>query len=263
MCLWRSRRAPIFEGQWTCSPDCLRAHVAAAVERESQSGPGGERSHRLPVGLILLEQGSITEEQLRAALAGQQRRAAETGEAIRLGRWLLDSGLLSETALTRALSAQWSCPILSLEGSRSAEMGTALPRLFAEALGALPVRAAGRRLLTLAFSGRIDRSLAYAVERMSRMRVVAGIARESEFLREQTRFFAAPAPATRCLEAESLRALSGAIAAGLEREKPVEARLARVHDFWWLRLWRRIPGEEGLPASNDVEDQIWSVGRAG
>ena len=31
--LWRSRSSPVFEAGWTCSADCTRVRVAAAVRR--------------------------------------------------------------------------------------------------------------------------------------------------------------------------------------------------------------------------------------
>lgn len=257
MHVWRSRRVPVFEQRWACSPECLRALVTAAVAREGQDLGGPERADRFPVGLLLLEQGAISGEQLRQALRERDRQGeTESG----LGEWLLRSGLLSETALARARSAQWNCPVLSPSGSRAPEMGSAVPRFLAEALGAVPLRTLGGGVLTLAFSTRVDRSLTYAIEHVTGMRVAAGVARASEFQREQERFFSAPAPEARLLEAESLGALARAIAGCIEQEKAPEARVARVHDFWWLRIWRQNPGDRGLPGSPAVADQIWRVG---
>jgi hypothetical protein len=138
-----------------------------------------------------------------------------------------------------------------------------MPRFLSEAFGALPVRAAAGRVLYVAFSGRIDRSLSYALERMTGMRVAAGLARDSEFAGAQAEFLGTPAPATRFLEAASSWVLVRAIAERIESERPVEARLARIHDTYWLRLWRRGADGQGLPVPGAVEDLLATVGSPG
>jgi hypothetical protein len=260
--LWRSRRVPGFEGGWACSAECMGDLVAAAVRREMDGGISisAFRQHRVPMGLMLVEQGRITPEQLRAALDGQQRAAKETGETVRLGEWLLRSGVLAERALTRALSAQWNCPVYSLGSYRPEEVAASMPRFLSEAFGALPVRVAGGKLLYVAFSGRIDRSLSYALERIGGMRVTAGIAPDSEFERAQVRFLETPAPRARFIEAASSWVLARTITRLIESEKPLDARLARIHDYYWLRMFRRAAPGSGLPPSEAVEDLLFTVG---
>lgn len=262
MRLWRSRRVPGFEGHWACSAECMGDLVAAAVRREMDGGSSipAAYPHRVPMGLMLVEQGRITPDQLREALEGQQRAAEETGETVRLGEWLLRSGVLAEPALTRALSTQWNCPVFSLDGYRPEEVAATMPRFLSEALGALPVRAARGKLLYVAFSGRIDRSLSYAMERMGGLEVASGIASDSEFGRAQMRFLETEAPRTRFLEAASSWVLVLTIARLIESEKPVDARLVRIHDYYWLRLWRRGAEAPGPPACDQVEDLLCTVG---
>jgi hypothetical protein len=256
MHLWRSRRSPVFEGGWSCSPGCMAELVRAAVRREIALGSGAPYRHRIPLGLLLVDQGHITREQLRDALRHQERAAETDPDRLRLGEWLVGSGILSETVLTRALSAQWSCPLFSPGAYRAADVASALPRLLVEALGALPLRVLGGGTLCLAFSRRIDRTLAYAAERMLGLRVAAGIVRGSEFLAAQAELLAVPAPRARYLETSGTAALAHLLTAIVEQEKPLDARLARVHSFWWLRLWRHTPGGSGLPNCADVEDVL-------
>ncbi len=263
--LWRSRRIPVFEGQWACSEECLEELVARAVRREmdGRDTPPVPWTHRVPMGLMLVEQGEITSGQLHAALEGQRKEAA-TGEASRLGEWLLRSGVLSESVLTRALSAQWNCPVFSLEAFEPAEVVAVLPRLLSEAFGALPVRAPGGKHLDVAFAGRVDRSLCYALERMTGLRVFAGIALDSEFRIAQQRLFSVRPVATRHLEAANSWVLVRAMTRWIETVRPEEARLVRLHDYYWLRIWRRGPRRGSLPASATVEDMLATLGtRAG
>ncbi len=263
--LWRSSRVPGFEGRWACSAECMGELVASAVRREMDAGGSraDPRPHRLPMGLMLVEQGRITPGQLREALESRQRAVEQSGETIRLGEWLLRSGILSEHALTRALSAQWNCPVFALEGYRPEEVAAAMPRFLSEAFGALPVRVAAGKLLYLAFSSRIDRSLSYALERIGGLPVTSGMAPDSEFERAQNRYLATAGPGTRYLEAASSSVLARAMTRLIESERPVDARLARIHNYYWLRMFRRGAPEAGLPPLETVEDVLCAVGSTG
>ena len=72
---------------------------------------------------------------------------------------------VSEQLVTRALSLQWSCPVLPLEFHDPEALAPLLPRLFIDAFGALPLRMAAGKLLYLGFEERLDAVLALALER--------------------------------------------------------------------------------------------------
>jgi hypothetical protein len=252
MHLWRSRRAPVFEGRWACSEDCMAEVVRLAVRREIATGFAAPYRHRIPLGLLLVDRGHITGEQLQAAV--RHREEARDAQDLRLGEWLVESGILSETVLTRALALQWNCPVFSPGAYRAADVASALPRLLSEALGVLPLRVVGGQTLCLAFSERIDRTLGYAAERILGLRISSGIVGDSEFSPARTEFLSSLAPPARLVEISGTAALARLVTSLVEREKPLEARLARIHGFWWLRLWRRAPRGSGLPECADVED---------
>ena len=258
--LWRSHRAPIFEGRWACSGECTGELVRAAIEREMNGRSSGIQPHRVPIGLLLVQGGRISPDQLRYALDQQRRAEERTGQRILLGRWLVENGIVDEGDLTRILSAQWNCPIFSIAGCRPEEIVSALPRFLAETMGTVPVRIARGRLLYLACSQRVDRSLAYGLERMSRLRVVAGVVRDPEFRTAQARYLAAEPPPTRILEVASTTILARALTRVVESEKPAEARLVRIHETWWLRIWRQGSRRSTLSASAGVEDTLARVG---
>lgn len=211
------------------------------------------------MGLLLVEQGRISTTQLREALFQQQRSEQRSGERVLLGKWLIESGILQETELTRALGAQWNCPVFSLAGCSPEEAGSAMPRFFVDTLNALPVRLAGGRLLYVAYAGHIDRSLNYALEHMNGVQVSAGIARDSEFRDARARSLLSEPPPVRFLEAANAGMLARALTRLIESEKPLEARLARVHDCWWLRMWRPAPRRAGLPARGEVHDCLCTI----
>jgi hypothetical protein len=254
--LWRSRGAPVFEGGWSCSARCTAAQVSAAVRRELDSRGVAQESHqhRIPLGLVMLEQGWITSKQLRQALEAQ--RAAKAG---RLGSWLVRQQGVNEQLVTRALGLQWSCPVLPLEFHDAEALAVLVPRLFVDAFGALPLRVAAGRLLYLGFADLLDPIVALAVERMSDLRVESGLVQESQFGPAHAHMLSAKFPAVELMEAVSESAVAHAFAKTIERVRPVESRLARVHDCLWLRMWRRLQSGP-MPEHDSIQDLICSIG---
>lgn len=254
--LWRNRRTPVFEGGWSCSAACTAARVAAAVARELDGrGVAQEvHRHRVPLGLLMLEQGWITPGQLRQALDAQ--RVAGAG---RLGRWLVGQQGVSAQLVARALGVQWSCPVLPLEFHDAEALTVLVPRLFLDAFGALPLRVAAGQLLYLGFEDRLDPVVALAIERMSGLRVECGLVEESLFGPAHTRMLGAKFPAAELIEAGSEPALAHALAKSIERARPVESRLVRVHDCLWLRMWQRAQSGP-MPERDSIRDVICSIG---
>jgi len=254
--VWRGRSAPVFEGGWNCSPACTEERLRASVRRELEGRgmtAGGYR-HRMPLGLLMMEQGWITPEQLKQAL--EEQRVAGGG---RLGQFLIRQKAVSEHLVTRALSLQWSCPVLPLPFHDPEGLSPLLPRLFIDAFGALPLRVAAGKLVYLGFEERLDAVLALALERMSGLRVESGLVQGSEFRPAHERMLRAVYPQAQLLEASSEPALVRALARSVERARPVESRLVRVHDCLWLRMWKRCQAGP-VPDKPSVEDVIGSVG---
>jgi len=253
--LWRSRHAPVFEGGWSCSSDCTAAQVASAVRRELDGRTVAEEihRHRVPLGLVMLEQGWITTGQLRQALNAQ--RVAGAG---RLGHWLVRQQRVSEQLVTRALGLQWSCPVMPLEYHDAEGLAVLVPRLFVDAFGALPLRVSSGKLLYLGFEDRLDPILALAVERMSGLRVESGLVAESQFGPAHTRMLSAKFSAVELIEAVSEQAVARALAKSIEQARPVASRLVRVHDCLWLRMWRR-PQSGPIPERGSTMDVICSI----
>ena len=253
--LWRSRSYPIFEAGWTCSAECTRERVAAAVRRELEgrvASPDAHR-HRVPLGLTMLEQGWITSAQLRHALEAQRSSGG------RLGHWLVHQQGVSEKLVTRALGLQWSCPVLPLEFHDAEALTALLPRLFVDAFGALPLRVAAGKLLYLGFEDRLDAVLALAVERITGLRVESGLVQGSLFGPAHTRMLGARFPRVELIEASSEPAAVHALSKAVERARPIESRLVRVHDCLWLRMILRMQTGP-LPDTSSVEDLICSIG---
>jgi hypothetical protein len=237
--------------------------VRSALRREagdgSVSGSAAPHRHRVPLGLLMLAQGWITQRQLRQALEAQ--RQAGSG---RIGEWLVSECGLEPEQITRGLGMQWNCPALSAEGFSPGTMALVMPGVFVEEFGMLPLRIAAGRILYLAFADGLDASAALAVEQMAGLKCESGILHESQFAPLRSRL----------LECESVKAglesspdtdsLAGRITAIIEQKQPVASRLVRMHRYYWLRLWleKGTVGSLGnLPLSGeDMRDYIFTVG---
>jgi hypothetical protein len=206
------------------------------------------------MGLLMLEHGWITQDQLRQALRAQK----EAGEG-RLGRWLVRQGATAEPMIARTLADQWNCPVLTLDGHDPAGVASVMPRLFADAFGALPVRVAANRTLYLGFEESLDPVLALAIERMTGLHVESGIVPESHFRRAHARLLEAKFPPVELIESVSESAAAYALARSIERARPCASRLVRVHECLWLRLWGQRQGER-TPEDTSIQDIVCLIG---
>jgi hypothetical protein len=254
--LFRKRSIPVFEGGWTCSPQCTEAVLRVAIRRElgGRSPAHDTHRHRIPLGLLMMEQGWITSRQLREAIEAQ--KAAGTG---RLGDWLVLQHATDEATVTRALGLQWSCPVLPADSTGSANLTALMPRLFLDASGALPLRIAADKLLYLGFEQSPDPVLTLAVGRMSGMRVESAIVPSSLFHKAQRKMLAAEFPAVQLAEAVSESAAAHLLGRSIERLQPVNAHLIRVHDCLWLRMWL-ARDTRAVPHIRSVCDVVCSIG---
>jgi Type II secretion system (T2SS), protein E, N-terminal domain len=253
--LWRSRQGPIFEEGWTCSFECTAARVRSAILRElvDRKETHEPHRHRVPLGLLMMQRGWISREQLHRALDAQ--RVAGAG---RLGYWLMRQSAASEETITRALGLQWSCPVLDAERHACIRLSPWIPRLILDAFRVLPVRLAATRILYLGFVERLDPVLALAVERMTGLRVECCVVAESQFLVAHANTLKGRFPATELVEAVSPSAAAHALAKSIEAFRPAAARLVRVHDCLWLRMWPRSR-LASLPETDGVQDVLCSI----
>ncbi len=259
---WRNRKRPIFEDQWGCSGRCVLNFVRAAVRRESADHTAetvAPHRHRVPLGLLMLSQEWITHSQLQYALDLQRTTGGRIGEIL-----ISECGIASEY-ITRALSLQWSCPVLSSRGFSAREMALVAPRTFVDKLGLVPVRVAGSKLLYLGFEDRLDASAALALELMSGLKVESGLMQAEEFRSIRTLLTENEGVELKEESWEETDAMAGRITAILEQKQPIASKLVRVQGNYWLRLWLE-PAARGkfamLPSSGeDMLDYLFTIER--
>ncbi len=260
---WRKdRRRPMLDGQWGCSVACLEEMADDAVQRESRDGRAdsdtGQHRHRVPLGLLLLANGLITHPQLQHALAMQ--RQAGTGK---IGRWLRDEFGLEEQCVTRALSVQWSCPVLTTEGFDARAMALAAPRVLVEAMRLVPLRIASEKILYVGFEDRMDASAGLALERMSGLKVESGLVDATLLDAARRRLLECSFVEASTEQVADESALAAKIACVLNTVQPRASKLVRVHGFYWLRMWLESGAMRsgGVPVTTeDMQDRVYTLG---
>ena len=228
--LFRSRSCPRFEEKWACSARCMEQIVADVVRSRIESWePGiGVRALRMPLGLILLSRGWITRQELQQALAAQRR----AGDG-RIGEWLGRLYGIQEATIAKALAIQWSCAVLP-SGAAGVEFASSLvPAFLRRRYGLALLRQESGAAFYLAGKYSAEHAAAHAMEHMLGAPVQAAFLEDSAWSAAEND------------SADSAEMYSGrdGVAAGIckliEDARPADARLVRVHDYLWLRMWLR------------------------
>jgi hypothetical protein len=178
---WRRSADGIrLQGRWYCGPECFEQIAQAEFKRLCSAPEGGrKKAHRMPIGLLMLSRGMISDRQLKQALSLQK----EKGDG-RIGKFLQDIGAATEKDVAVGLAAQWGCPVYPLDESPdSLQYASLLPMTLLETGRMLPVHLLRvPQTLYLAFVEGIDRNALYAVEQMLGLRTIPCIVSESAYV---------------------------------------------------------------------------------
>ena len=257
----KDRRRPVFEGRWGCTASCVATMVDLAIQREGDEADAiePEHRHRIPLGLIMLAQGWITNSQLQHALDGQRR--AGTGL---IGSWLIEECGLREDHITRAMGMQWGCPVLPLEGFDPKAMALTVPKMLVEHVGMVPLRIAGKRILYLGFDNHLDASAAFAMKRMSGLKVESGLVDATQLRQARQLLCECDFVDAAFEQLPDITTVSKRMASALCKMQPRASQMVRVHHFYWLRMWletdsMRNLGGGVLVTKEDIVDHIYTV----
>ena len=165
---WRDRGICL-QGVWYCGPSCFEASLCRRVA-PALTGTGAEEPvrHRIPLGLLLLSRGELSERQLQSALAAQRG-----GGEGRIGHWLEKLGFVSGEQVLIALGLQWACPVLS-SAPATPDCVRMIPYPLLARFRMLPVKyVEARRILYVAFGTDVNYPALFALEEMLRCRTEA------------------------------------------------------------------------------------------
>jgi len=146
-----------------CAPDCFESAAREQFTRLcAVAVPTPATRHRVPLGLLMISRGQLTNQQLRSALEAQRGSGRQ-----RLGEWLEQMGFATEHQVTAALAQQWACPVLASNASCDPSCLRLLPYHLLETFRILPVQfVQSTRMFHLALCDGIDYSALYAIEQM-------------------------------------------------------------------------------------------------
>lgn len=227
--LWRRRTYPRFEGKWACSASCMERIIADSIRSQMESWERApkERTLRMPLGLILLSRGWISHRELQEALAMQRR--AQDGQ---IGEWLRHLYGISEETIAKALAIQWNCAVLPSGTSGLERASAMLPAFLEQRYSLTLVRQGQDGALYLAGRSRAEYAAARAAEHVLRAPV------EAAFLEDHIWNRADPGTMeTSEVVIPGREGAAACISNLVERSRPNDARLGRVHDHLWLRMW--------------------------
>jgi len=222
------------DGRRYCSGDCFEQALKEMVKEvlNSQGKPAKAHSSRLPLGLLLLQRGILTAEQLKLALA---RHKSSSGT--NFGDVVQQLGFASEEQVTAAVAAQWACPVFAL-GDKRLENELRIPRLLLELYGMIPVHySESDRRLMIAFVSSVQHQVLYTIGHVTSCTVAPCFitAREYElqlnspstFLRDHETVF------EQILEPHGMARLIRDYVIKLGAE---HFRLGHCRDYFWSRI---------------------------
>jgi hypothetical protein len=149
------------EQQWYCSPQCLQEFLEEhLLEHFFSDGRPAPIRTTLPMGLMMLSRGVISDPQLREALYLQH----SSGE--RIGACLQHLGFVSPGDIASVVATQWGCPVFPAESVEPA-CSMLVPLSLIEPYRMLPVHlvSQGRRLF-VGFCDQVNHTALIAIEHM-------------------------------------------------------------------------------------------------
>ena len=169
-CRWNGRIR--LHGQPYCAPQCFE-HAARQrfAKLCAPTPPRLPASHRIPLGLLLLSRGQLSEQQLHRALKAQK----VNGQG-RIGEWLETLGLAAEAQITAALGVQWACPVFASSSILDLQAARLLPYRLLASFRMCPVQFVERsRTMYVSFSERVDYGALEAIEQMLECKAEPGL----------------------------------------------------------------------------------------
>lgn len=232
---WRRNTSAFMKGQRYCIDQCLERALIDTLTSGMPAVPH-PRSHRVPLGLMLLSRRTISEEQLRTALDLQR----QTGNG-RIGEHLQKLGYVSEEQITSAIARQWSCPVLQVRMVNArVKLAPQIPTPLLEAFEMVPVDyIPGITTLHIAFGGNPDYRALYAVEQITGCHTEPCMT-TSAFVRHNITLIRRERPQNEIVfdHVWSVLELARIILSYCGRLNPDEIRIANCGPFVWAQFAR-------------------------
>lgn len=156
---FRENQSP---GKWYCSVACFEKAALRFFSRGAPAASAVPAQHRIPLGLLLISRGQLSERELQRGLQIQRDHGGG-----RLGFWLEKLGFTTEQQITAGLGLQWACPVFPPMTVHDEECARMVPLCWLEKFRMLPVHfSSASRMLHVAFSETVEYAALYAIECM-------------------------------------------------------------------------------------------------
>lgn len=164
-----------FRGSTFCFPSCFERELQRELERLSVTKSAySTKARRIPLGLLMLSRGTVTNDQLWRALNEQK----QTGCG-RIGECLTRLGFAQEADITAALAMQWSCPLLRKLPTLTDSCG--IPKHLLRGLRMLPMHFSRKTsTVHVAFADEIAYPALISLEQMLDVRTAACLTTQTE-----------------------------------------------------------------------------------
>ena len=248
----------LIDGRWHCSPKCSEsALVTLFGQLIPEAKPVQVKSHRIPLGLLMLSRGLVKEEDLKAALTAQRNSGSG-----RVGEWLRHLGAATELQVTRALGMQWSLPLFPLEKMPlPLACADLVPLAILDAAQMVPVHFAPQAgHLYIAFADRVNYTFLYAVEKILNCRTEPCLALQTEIHKALDAIRQAPRPNEVCRDALfKPREMARTTMSYALRLSAQEVETVVCGEFIWARV--RAAGEaEAEAEGEEAVEEAWTNG---
>lgn len=222
--------------EWFCSPECfedfLHGTITAAISSQQLNEPS--KARRMPLGLLLVQRGILTSDQLTLVRAKQQV------EGINLGSAAQELGFATPEQVTAAVAAQWSCPVFSI-GGRSLSFPVRVPRWLLEQYQMLPVHfvEADKRLM-IGFVTGVQYQILSTIESITGCDALPCFITAADFQRCLQTILPSPESEIifdRPMETAEIARLGRNYVSQLGAQT---TRLGMCRDYLWIRMWSNL-----------------------
>lgn len=225
-----TRRAGVRVGEdWFCCWVCAAPRIAERLAELAAAEAGEVHAPRMPLGMVLVQQGRLTYERFREAEEFERESGMELGEA------LVHLGLCEEKQVLAARAVQWGCPVFA-PALKPAAIPVQLPMTLLRRYGMAPMHyVPATRSLLMGFLHRVEYSALYAVDRVCGCNTKACFISPAEFALRMEMQAGAPKEVVTAT-VESAHAMATRVASLGAESGAEEVVLGRAPHFLWVRV---------------------------
>ena len=210
----------------------FRMDYSAVWKRRASASSARRKPNRMPLGLVLLSQGDITDP------AAPGARPAANDQGGKLGEWLVKMGAVSEQQVTAALAVQQGCPVFASCEAHALPERLNWPVALTVSYGAVPVfHNPSEETLYVGFLGQVNHAFLYAVEQILHCRTLPCIVPLANY-RERLEWngFETPGETIEILQRQDGREVTETVGSYAQQIRAEHCSVSSCEDRLWVRL---------------------------